>query len=286
MAEAFGVTAGALSIAGLFNNCVDCFEYIQLGRNFGRDFHSSQLRLDMAKVRLSRWGEAVDIAGENTQITSDTEALACEVLWQILVLFSNAAEVSERLQPQVPNYGDVYDPKTDMGQASLRLHEKQRLFARRRLRDTQLFKKISWGLYQYKNMDRLVRSITDLIEDLEKLLPETKNQQQLRNLVENEVVELDHQDLQIIHERADDTDPLLKEAVNSEIERPEGYRTGNLKTTDEARLGVGDEYSDAAVSSGYQPKRMIPVLVGHVEASGKSKVQVGTRYGGRSMMAD
>jgi hypothetical protein len=34
MAEVFGTVAGALSVAALFNNCVDCFEYIQLGRHF------------------------------------------------------------------------------------------------------------------------------------------------------------------------------------------------------------------------------------------------------------
>lgn len=38
MAEVFGIVSGALSVAALFKNCVDCFEYIQLGRNFGRDY--------------------------------------------------------------------------------------------------------------------------------------------------------------------------------------------------------------------------------------------------------
>jgi hypothetical protein len=34
--EVGGLTVGVLALAGLFNNAVDCFEYVQLGRNFGK----------------------------------------------------------------------------------------------------------------------------------------------------------------------------------------------------------------------------------------------------------
>ncbi|KAK8093428.1 hypothetical protein PG997_000113 [Apiospora hydei] len=61
MAEIFGIVAGALSVAALFDNCVDSFEYIQLGRHFGRDFERCQLKLDVARIRLGRWGSAVKI---------------------------------------------------------------------------------------------------------------------------------------------------------------------------------------------------------------------------------
>jgi hypothetical protein len=61
MAQVFGTVSGALSVAARFNNCVDCFEYIQLGGHFGRDFERCQLKLDLAKIRSSRRGKAVDI---------------------------------------------------------------------------------------------------------------------------------------------------------------------------------------------------------------------------------
>jgi hypothetical protein len=59
MAEA-GLVIGAVSFAGLFTNCVDCFEYVQLGRSFGRDYQRALLRLDIVKLRLSRWTDAVN----------------------------------------------------------------------------------------------------------------------------------------------------------------------------------------------------------------------------------
>ena len=61
MAEPFGIAAGAIGIASAFTACVDCFENVQLGRHFGRDFQTSQLALNCARLRLTRWGESADI---------------------------------------------------------------------------------------------------------------------------------------------------------------------------------------------------------------------------------
>jgi hypothetical protein len=36
--EPTGLAVGIIALAGLFNDAVDCFEYVQLGRNFGKNF--------------------------------------------------------------------------------------------------------------------------------------------------------------------------------------------------------------------------------------------------------
>ena len=61
MAEPFGIVAGAIVIASAFTACVDCFECIQFGRHFGRDFQTDLLAMNCAKLRLTRWGESVNI---------------------------------------------------------------------------------------------------------------------------------------------------------------------------------------------------------------------------------
>jgi hypothetical protein len=98
MAEVFGTVAGALSVAALFNNCVDCFEYIQLGRHFGRDFERCQLKLDIAKTRLSRWGEAVEV-NKDPRFASDSPGdqasrQAKVILEQIEQLFQSASKTT------------------------------------------------------------------------------------------------------------------------------------------------------------------------------------------------
>lgn len=52
----------SLGLVGSFVACVDCFEYIRIGRNFGEDYQTSVIKLDLVRLRFTRWGEAVGIA--------------------------------------------------------------------------------------------------------------------------------------------------------------------------------------------------------------------------------
>jgi hypothetical protein len=54
MAEPFGIVAGAVGIAAAFTACVDCFDYIQLGRHFRRDYQTDLLSLNCARLRLTQ----------------------------------------------------------------------------------------------------------------------------------------------------------------------------------------------------------------------------------------
>lgn len=61
MTDPFGVVAGAIGIAAAFTACVDCVGYVQFGRHFGQDFQTDLLTLNCARLRLTRWGQAVNI---------------------------------------------------------------------------------------------------------------------------------------------------------------------------------------------------------------------------------
>lgn len=50
--EPVGFSVGALGLVGAFAACVDCFEYIQLGRQFRQDYGKCLLKIDAAKVRM------------------------------------------------------------------------------------------------------------------------------------------------------------------------------------------------------------------------------------------
>lgn len=62
--EAGSLAIGIVALAGLFNNALDCFEYIQLGRCFSTNFQTGLLKLGNARLRLSRWGESVGLTSE------------------------------------------------------------------------------------------------------------------------------------------------------------------------------------------------------------------------------
>jgi hypothetical protein len=61
MAEPFGIAAGAVDIAAAFTARVVCFDYVQHGHHFGRDYQTELISLACARLRLTRWGEAVNI---------------------------------------------------------------------------------------------------------------------------------------------------------------------------------------------------------------------------------
>jgi uncharacterized small protein (DUF1192 family) len=100
MAEPFSIVASAIGIASAFTTCIDCFEYVQFGRHFGRDFETCQLALNCARLHLTRWGESVNIYNDpklGRQDATTTEIqLAKDALLQILVLFADTKSISKK----------------------------------------------------------------------------------------------------------------------------------------------------------------------------------------------
>ena len=124
MAEPFGIVAGAVSIAATFNACVECFEYVQLGRHFGRDFQTNQIKLDCSKLRLTRWGESVDIHNDpelGYLEPKPTELqTAKKTLFQILALFEDTAKISNQYKLKAKAGDDISVFSTNDMDPSLR----------------------------------------------------------------------------------------------------------------------------------------------------------------------
>jgi hypothetical protein len=91
MEEAFGVVTSAVGIAAAFSSCIDCFDYAQQAPYFGRDFETNFLTLDCARLRLTRWGKAVNVYGDpnlaSSEVLSGDVQHAKEIFDHILELF-------------------------------------------------------------------------------------------------------------------------------------------------------------------------------------------------------
>lgn len=279
MAEIFGVVAGALSVAALFNNVVDCFEYIQLGRNFGADYQTCQLRLDIAWLRLSRWGAAVDI-NNNARFAdiepADKEArLAKRTLEQILNHFDRASGESSTFKLAArPDDLALFDPASNTDQTVVALRNSMRELARKRQKRTSLSKKISWALYEQKYLTRLIDDIQKLLGDLESIFPK---QEAYKRMVEVEVEEIgDRPRLQVLSEAAQD-DTLLREAAHKKLQILGGNTIDKASVADNANVRVGNKYMTQGVTVYTTPAAN---RIGQLDAKGKSNVHVGDSYGG------
>jgi WD40 repeat protein len=240
MAEAASLVIDVVAIAGLFNNTVECFEFVQLGRTFGKSFQTRQLKLDNARLRLSRWGKSLDLDDDARATVSlqgrfgsaanfkHAEAL----LGQIVELFAEAEGVSNKYKSKTkPQDGSlvVYDPQTDLDPVMAKLHEKMRQLAIERQNRSGVRQKAKWALYQEKQFRRLIEDITELVNDLDDLFPAT--QQSRRDLCDIEVSTIgEGEGMSVLREIAADQDKLLEQVITKAMENT-GLQPGhNLGT--------------------------------------------------------
>ena len=181
MAEPFGIVAGAVGIAGAFSACVECFEYIQLGRHFGRDFQTYQIKLDCARLRLTRWGESVDIRNDpelSYLNPKPTEVqTAKKTLFQILVLFEDTSKISNKYKLEAKAGDDIsVFSSNDMDPSVRGLNNMMRELAIKRQKNSSLLKITTWALYRSSDFKQLIENIIILIEQLENLFPASSAQ--------------------------------------------------------------------------------------------------------------
>lgn len=223
MAEVFGIVSGALSVASLFNNCVDCFEYIQLGRHFGSDFERYQLQLDVSRVRLSRWGAAVRVNQQDRfdEASPDPEvALARDILEDIRDMFQNLHQKSSKYRSraalEAPAVQAVADPET-MSAGARRLHGRLMAIARSRQKTTSLSKKVSWAIYDQRHFGNMVRELAGHINALEKLFPVGPVAKQLAQVEVDEVNE--EPELEALRAASTEIDGVLARAAEEKHNR-------------------------------------------------------------------
>lgn len=293
MAEPFGIVAGALGIAGLFTAAVDTFDYIQLGRHFGEDYQKAQLKLDIAAMRLSRWGRAVNIANDpNLSLTMATipEAeKAKEVLVSILDLFEKAQKDSGKykLEKKEDQMALQVWGENDMGVSLRSLHGKMKDVVKRRQKGASLGQKVSWALYRNKEFKRLVEDVTEFVGALEGVFPVATVTKQLSALDIAEVI--DEKDvsaepsLKALEAAAEDIDEVLKETIKDVVATTTTYK--NITMGDSTKLVLGTYVADSAVGKKHE-KQGGNVSYEGIHAKGKATVVIGDHIGGKGVFDD
>jgi Prion-inhibition and propagation len=248
--EPAGFAIGVACLAGAFTSCIECFEYVQLGRKFGEDYGKCVLRLDAAKVRMSRWGASVGLGAEprtQQQISASEEEfrLARSLLEQIIDTFEDAEKLSGRFKKhaimQKTKTEDliVYDAKSDLDTKYQWLHLTMRELVTKRQHETSLLKKTTWALYEKKRFDTMIDDVTGFVNELVELFPAAQDNQ--RALCKAEVSAIkETQDLALLKDTVRGDDELLEAAVKKELEN-RGHTVTNWKAGGNVKLWAGDD---------------------------------------------
>jgi len=161
------VTLGAIGLIGLasvFNSCVESFNFIKLGRKFSNDYEASGLELDLVQLRLSRWGEAVNIYGGSPH--PDEQLIA-----RILANISNAIEKAQQISEKYAAKHNVIDQDLYDIRDVNELGKRFKGLMVKRQREAKLSKKTTWALYEKTDFNELVQQTSRLVEQLVTLFP-------------------------------------------------------------------------------------------------------------------
>ena len=221
--EGAGLAVGVIALGSTFNNAVDCFEYVRLGRAFGTNFQTSLLKLENERLRVSRWGKSVGLSGDfsnadNVRLATgppDEVAMATRVLTQIVGLFADAEDISNKYNNNAGGVDwndELLDPATDMEAVGQSLHAKMRALSIKRQNTTPLRQRMQWALYEEKQFNALIQDIANLVNNLVVLFPSAHQEQ--RRLCRTEVSEISSKDaLLTLKEIVALQDKELKQAI-------------------------------------------------------------------------
>lgn len=171
----------ALSVVGAFNNAIQCFEYVYLAKNFDQDSKNSQLKLDIAKLKLSRWGHSVGLndVDETTisalplDIASSPEECekAKQLLDNISTLFEKAESKSGGPSPKATTTTANDPPSAELDPSATSLHKRLSKLSLQNFTRIRVIKRTRWALFTERHARKLVEDITEQINGLVELFP-------------------------------------------------------------------------------------------------------------------
>lgn len=187
MAEAAGVALGVLA---LWKNCVAVFDMIDSSRRYGMDYEVLCVKLEVERVRLLCWGDAVGLnGGRDDQQSAEVRFSRIEVKMAVVRLLGCIQQVfedSERLQESyglqpLTAAGTTGGNEVQLTQSQLilggvfkRTYQTLRRVARDRQRTTPLARKTLWAIHDRKKFLQLVEEIHGFNDSLENLFPDVK----------------------------------------------------------------------------------------------------------------
>lgn len=231
----------AFGVLGAFNDAVQCFEYVQLARNFDRDFQTATLKLAITKLRLSRWGQSVGL----DQVTEDAQSLpsisaspqdlekAEGMLKHIVELFEEARIKSAKLNPTNTNLA-TYEAK-DLDEATISLEQKLSRLSLKRFRPGHVLKATKWALHHQKYLNRLIDDTKELVDGLIELFPAAQSAR--KQFCKEDGAELASDiHVSLLKSFVADQDPELDEAIQAV--KSDGGNTYNMTFVGSTNYGL------------------------------------------------
>jgi len=240
-----GLVIGAVGMVALWNNCVQAFDVVAAGRRYGHDYEVIRVKLEVERIRLLAWGEAVGLAqvqkADSNPVPLIDDRLNKEnmrttvlrLLGCIEHIFkdSNALERKYGLKPESLRRGEDAISLTDistegnqfiLGSIFKHTYENLQKSAKNYSQNTPFKRKVTWAISDRSKFLALVGEIKGFNDSLVSLFPDVT-----------------HKANRAIHEEIDTSDEirslqLLQEAAadnHEDISDSASLRLNNLGAT-------------------------------------------------------
>ena len=223
---------GAVSnITSLITTILQGVEYIQLARTFDDDLKVHQLRLDLIRLRLSRWGQATGVLkaeeeGGEHQKTQDKSFDIEDNADAIEDLLSTIKDVLEKAKNESIKMESTaaremanpdFSPDTELSPPRFkRLQLKiRRIVTQRYHRAGDHWKGAKWILYKKDQCEALTTRLTELLDELDKVA--VTSEEKLGKLGREECDGIGDS-LKTLLEVAGQVDPLLVICATQKVE--------------------------------------------------------------------
>lgn len=225
------------SLASLFGTCITTLDTISSVVRFGVSHEILQVKIEIEKVRLLIWGQAVGLNDDLGDIDGAFERqYVRHAVASLLVCFTKFLEDTEQLREsygliESPANTDPLNPNSTgldednvLGAIFKRTYDKFRHNPSRRQRETSLVTKAKWAIRDEGKFRLLVEELKGINDSLSSLLPGVKERTRVET--RNEILRsTDAQQLQSIINASEDGNDFISEAASLRLDVISGRGT-------------------------------------------------------------
>lgn len=170
--ELAGLIIGGVSLTALVSTTLGFCEYVRFGKSFGEDYETALTKLNIIKLRLSRWAEAVQ--QENRAFGSPSEGnLALATLERIKRHFEEAEKLSKKYLLRGTNTA-LFDLNRETTKEVKKFVDVIGKVVAQRQKKASAFQKTVWAVYDKERFSKLLSDVSGLVDDLVGLFPAEK----------------------------------------------------------------------------------------------------------------
>jgi hypothetical protein len=248
-----------LGVVSVWSTCVEVFELVDSGKKYGLDYELLRVKLEVERIRLLAWGEAVGLSEvENGRPSPDARFnqenvrnTVLRVLGCIQHMFEHTEKLQENygLRPTTPSPMDqqVNEERPSQSQLILgsifkRAYENLRRSAKDRQRATPIKHKTLWVVHDKKKFQKMVTEIKGFNDNLTSLFPNAKSK--TVQFITSQIEQTEEvQPLQLLQEATEEEHEDISERASVRLEALGATTTARSRISDGARTITRETHS-------------------------------------------